>query len=179
VHARAQSAARQQSAGAGVEATSKTFLSVRRWRIGELDKGGWWWPCGTHGRASARCLRGAGLDNWKLDGAARGASKEGGSRGVARGVVAGCLAPTSRQCNDNDSDRPTQQGDATPRWQYSSPAACRRGSRRGDVTGSSRRLGRSTLAWGVVGISPTSSAARSRGRRQVWNGNERGIGSAV
>jgi hypothetical protein len=23
--------------------------------------GGWWWPRGTHGRASAWCLRGAGL----------------------------------------------------------------------------------------------------------------------
>jgi hypothetical protein len=39
MHVRAQSAARQQSAGAGVEVTPKAFLSVRRWRGGELDRG--------------------------------------------------------------------------------------------------------------------------------------------
>jgi hypothetical protein len=39
VHARAQSAAKQQSVGAGVEATPKAFLSVRQWRGGELNRG--------------------------------------------------------------------------------------------------------------------------------------------
>jgi hypothetical protein len=56
---------------------------------------GWWWPRGMHGCASAWCLCGAGLGSWRLDGAARGASKEGGSRGAARGIVTGCLASTS------------------------------------------------------------------------------------
>jgi hypothetical protein len=37
----------------------------------------------VHGRGSARCLRDAGLGSWRLDGAARGASKGGGRRGVA------------------------------------------------------------------------------------------------
>jgi hypothetical protein len=36
----AQSAARAAMAGASVEATLKGFLSVRRWRGGELDRGG-------------------------------------------------------------------------------------------------------------------------------------------
>jgi hypothetical protein len=44
--------------------------------------GGWWWPRGAHGHASAWCLCGAGLGSWRLDGAVRGASKEGGSRGT-------------------------------------------------------------------------------------------------
>jgi hypothetical protein len=73
----------QQSTGVGVEMTSKAFLSIRRWRGGELDRGGWWWPRGTHGHASARCLRGVGLGSWRLDGATRCASKGGGSRGAA------------------------------------------------------------------------------------------------
>jgi hypothetical protein len=34
-----------------------------------------------------------------------------------------------------------------PRWQCGFLAARRRGGRRGDATGSSQRLGRSTLAW--------------------------------
>jgi hypothetical protein len=56
---------------------------------------GWWWPRGMHGCASAWCLCGAGLVSWRLDGAARGASKEGGSRGATRGIVTGCLASVS------------------------------------------------------------------------------------
>jgi hypothetical protein len=115
------------------------------------------------------------LGSWMLDGAARSASKGGGSRGV----VIGCLALTSRWCSGNDSDWPAQQGDVTPRWQYGSLAARRQGGRRGDVTGSSQRLGRSTLARGVAGISLAGSAARSRGRGWVWNGNKRGIGSGA
>jgi hypothetical protein len=39
VQDRAQSAMMQQSTGVGVETTSKAFLSVRRWRGGELDRG--------------------------------------------------------------------------------------------------------------------------------------------
>jgi hypothetical protein len=103
--------------------------------------GGWWWPRGAHGRHSAWCLCGAGLGSWRLDGAARGASKEGGSRGAARGVVAGCLEPASRRFSSNDSDQPTQQDDAMPRRQCSLLAVRRRGSRRRDVTDSSQRLG--------------------------------------
>jgi hypothetical protein len=30
-------------------------------------EGGWWWPRGAHGRASAWCLRGAWLGSWRLD----------------------------------------------------------------------------------------------------------------
>jgi hypothetical protein len=100
-------------------------LSVRRWRGGELDRGGWWWPRGAHGLASAWCLCGAKLGSWRLDGAARGASKEGGSRGAARGVVAGCLAPASPQFSGDDSDRPTQQDNAMPRRQCGLPAVYR------------------------------------------------------
>jgi hypothetical protein len=62
--------------------------------------GDWWWPRDAHGRASTWCLRGAGLWSWRLDGAARGASKEGGSRGV----VTGCLALASRWFSGDDSD---------------------------------------------------------------------------
>jgi hypothetical protein len=54
--------------------------------------GGWWWPRGAHGRANAWCLPSVGLWSWWLDGAARGAGKEGGSRGAMRGIVVGCLA---------------------------------------------------------------------------------------
>jgi hypothetical protein len=88
-------------------------------------EGGWWWPRGAHGRASAWCLRGAGLGSWRLDWAAHGASKEGGSRGAARGFVAGCLAPASQWFSGDDSDRPTQQNDATPRRQCSLPVVRR------------------------------------------------------
>jgi hypothetical protein len=98
-----------------VEATPKAFLSVHRRLGGELDwGGGWCWPHGAHGCASARCLHGAGLGSWRRDGAARGASKGGGSRGAARGVVTGCLAPTSRWYNGDDSNRSAQQDDVMP-----------------------------------------------------------------
>jgi hypothetical protein len=70
----------------------------------------------VHGHANTQCLHSAGLGNWKLDGAARGAIKGGGSRGAARGVVVGCLAPTSRRCSGDDSDRSAQVGDAMPQW---------------------------------------------------------------
>jgi hypothetical protein len=83
----------------------------------------------VHGRVSARCLRGAGLGSWRLDGATCGASKGGGSRGTARGVVTGCLAPASRRCSGDDSDRPAQQGNIAPQWQCGLPAARRRGGR--------------------------------------------------
>jgi hypothetical protein len=79
--------------------------------------GGWWWPRSVHGHASAWCLRGAGLGSWRLDGAAHVSSKEGGSRGTARGIVIGCLAPASCWFSGDDSDRSTQQDDATPRRQ--------------------------------------------------------------
>jgi hypothetical protein len=36
----------------------------------------------VHGHASARCLGGAGLGSWRLDGATRGANKGGESRGA-------------------------------------------------------------------------------------------------
>jgi hypothetical protein len=86
---------RQQSAGAGKEAMPKAFLSIRRWRGGELDRGA--------GGGHAACM---GLGSWRLDGAARGAHKGGGGRGATQGVVAGCLAPASRLCSGNDTDRP-------------------------------------------------------------------------
>jgi hypothetical protein len=55
--------------------------------------------------------------------------------------------------------------------------ACQRPA--GEATGSSQRLGLSTLARGVSGVSPASSVARSKGRGRVWNGNEHGIGSGA
>jgi hypothetical protein len=132
-----------------------------------------------HGRASAWRLCGEGLWSWRLDEAARGASKEGISRGSTRGVVAGFLALASWWFSDDDSDRPTQQDDAMPRRQCGLPVVRRRGGRRRDATGSSQRLGYSTLACGVVGISLVGSTARSRGRGRVWEGTGRRSGSGA
>jgi hypothetical protein len=79
----------------------------------------------VHGHASTWCLHGAGLGSWRLDGATRGASKGGGSRGAAQGIVAGCLAPASRRCSSDDSDRPMQQDDMMPRPQCGLPVVHR------------------------------------------------------
>jgi hypothetical protein len=45
-------------AGASVEATLKGFLSIRRWRSGELDRGASRCPRDAMRGASAPCLRG-------------------------------------------------------------------------------------------------------------------------
>jgi hypothetical protein len=48
-----------------------------------------------------------------------------------------------------------------------------------NVTGSSQRLGWSTLVWGVAKISPAGSTVRSRGRGWVWEGTGRRRGSGA
>jgi hypothetical protein len=119
-----------------MDTTLKAFLSVRWWRGGDLDRRCWWWQRNVYGCANARCLCGAWLGSWRLDGAANGASKGGGSKGTTRGVVIGCLAPASRWCSGDDSDRLAQQGDTTPRWQCGLPVARKHGGRRRDARGS-------------------------------------------
>jgi hypothetical protein len=66
-----------------------------------------------------------------------------------------------------------------PQRQCGLPAVRRRGGRQRDAMGSSQRLGWSTLAQGMARMSPTGSAARSRGRGRVCEGNERGSGSGA
>jgi hypothetical protein len=94
----AQSAARAAMAGAGVEATLKEVLSVRRWQGGELDRGEAMRSRGT--RVCQRMLpRSAkGRLHPDLDGALS-TPVAGSAKQPTRGLIAERLAPASGRHN--------------------------------------------------------------------------------
>jgi hypothetical protein len=126
-----------------VEVMSKAFLSVRQWRGGELDRGGWWWPRGAHERASAQCLHGAGLGSSRLDGPHAVLAREEEAEALREALSSG--AWHRHHGGAAAMTVIVRRGDATPQSQCDLPAARRRGGRQGDAMGSSQRLGRSTL----------------------------------